>query len=474
MKKLFTLLGIVVASACMAQSTISNPSFESWGDVTSMDSLEQWYSSSAENYAAGRPVDNTYSVGSPQHGSSALHLETVEYYDIFSGDLDTLFGYAVLGNPPGASFPTFNYTDTVDNFTGYYKCNVVPGDTAIILVELYKAGVNYATGVMQVYGAQASWTEFNVPIIGGQTDSPDSLFLGFTSSDPFTPGIAKAGSWLEIDSVGLEFTSGTAVPSALPNNSMEDFYTEVVSVPSNWWTMDPHLNWTSGGSTYATESSDAYAGSSSLEITTTLFNVGASVPAVVTNGTMDYFNMGTFEGGDPFIAQPDSLKGYYKYSTLTTDTAWFGVTMWNAGTGILIDSVDYLLPSNTWAPFGMQLGISEAPDSMRLIFYSGEALGSEFLVDDLSFIGGDLGFENRPNTLDWNFYPNPADHNIVIHFQEAQQLDMIDITGKIIYRSNIEDLNSININTQDLINGVYFLRIRSNGVSSTKKLIINH
>lgn len=472
MKQLFTLCGVLMLGTSIAQNAINNPSFEDWSDVTAKDSLEQWWSSSAENYSAGRPVDNTYAVGNAQDGNNALHLETVLYYDIFQGMTDTLFGYAVLGNPPGANFPPYAYTDTVDTFTGYYKCDVMPGDTAIIMVELYNGGVNYASGVMQVYGTQSTWTQFTVPIINGETEVPDSLFLGFTSSDPFNPGIAIPGSWVEIDNASLEFNNGSTTPSALPNASFENFYTEVVEQADDWWSMDPHLTHPFGTS-YTTKSTDAADGTYSLEITTSVENAFLGFQSLVTNGWWDQFNY-TAKGGVPYNAQPDSLIGMYKYSTLATDSAWFGVAMWNAGTGILIDSADFLLPTNTWTQFSMELGITEAPDSMRLVFYSGEEIGSELLVDDLAFVGGDLQVESTSPNVEWNFYPNPADEQVIIQYEAADQIELIDMSGKVIFRDNIQNTSSTLIDTYDLTNGVYFIRLRNKGYATTKKLVVSH
>ena len=50
-----------------------------------------------------------------------------------------------------------------------------------------------------------------MPIIDGETDFPDSIVVGFASSDPFTPGVPKVGSWLDIDSVGFEYFWGTNI-----------------------------------------------------------------------------------------------------------------------------------------------------------------------------------------------------------------------------------------------------------------------
>lgn len=474
MKRIFTLFFIGISSTVIAQTTLNNPGFEDWTMTKTVDSLEQWFTSSNDNVSQGHGVLNATSTTDAQDGNLALHLETEIFYDIWTGQTDTSFGYALLGNPPGSGpgIPPYIYTDTADNFTGYYKCDIQTGDTALILIEMYKAGVTYGTGFTTITGTQNSWTQFNVPIIGGGTDAPDSIFVGFTSSDPFNPANVQEGSWIEIDNISLEYSAGSTVPAALVNNSFENFYTEFVETPDMWWGMDPMIH-PFTGSAYAVKSTNAHSGSSSIEITTTAYNLFAGIPSLVSTGWYDYSNF-SFHGGDPFIAQPDSLVGWYQYSTLTTDTAYVWIEVWNQGTGTLADSALALFPANTWTYFSIPLDLTEAPDSMRLTLYSGDELGSELLIDDLDIVGGDLNVQEVKSEFSMLYYPNPANQQLFIEFNEADQLEIVDVSGKVILNESITGKTNMTIPTANWNNGLYFIRIKHDDSYTTKKLIVRH
>ncbi len=474
MKKTFTLIGIMLLSAVgFSQANVANPSFEDWSDLVVFDSLEHWRTSTQQYQFAGIPVDNAHQIQPGYAGANAMHLETELWYNEGSGQNDTLFGYIIKEDAGGPSFDGFPYSDTVNSFTGWFKCDVVAGDTAMAIVELSKGGVIYSTAVYKFIGAQATWTQFTLSLPGGETEEPDSVFVGFASSDPFNPGVAEPGSWLEVDDISFEFTSGSmTTPSAIPNQSFEDLYQETIETADEWWSFDP-LFYNQAGSVYVTKSTDAAVGSFSMQIETTFDNVLNNIPSLVTNG---YFDIGSSAaaGGVPFIAQPDSLTFQFKYAPSLTDTAFFMIEMWNAGSGMLLSVFDTIPSAAVWTTRTFDLGLTEAPDSMRILFYSGDNLGSVLMVDDIQFIGGDVSIEEPVAELDWNYFPNPTNDLVTITFDESSEIEIIDITGKTIYINNSLNSNSISVSTLDWNNGVYFIRMNNNGYIETKKLIVRH
>lgn len=78
-----------------------------------------------------------------------------------------------------------------------------------------------------------------------------------------------------------------------------------------------------------------------------------------------------------------------------------------------------------------------------------------------------------------NVYPNPASDMATIALQSPntnKTITLKNILGAIVYTENTTSSNDkIIVNTKDLIDGIYFLTITSNGlVVATKKLIIKH
>src|SRR5687768_12883451 len=99
-----------------SQATISNSSFETWGNVVVKDSLDDWNTSTVQYQNQGI-LDVTNASAVPGYlGGTALHLETILWTDPGTGLDDTLFGYSILGNANGPDFLGIPYTDTVDVF----------------------------------------------------------------------------------------------------------------------------------------------------------------------------------------------------------------------------------------------------------------------------------------------------------------------------------------------------------------------
>ena len=79
----------------------------------------------------------------------------------------------------------------------------------------------------------------------------------------------------------------------------------------------------------------------------------------------------------------------------------------------------------------------------------------------------------KDNDLEFNIFPNPANKqiNIKINNTESINIQIIDISGREIFFKEFET-NKISINTSELTNGIYFLKIKSNTQIGFKKFII--
>ncbi len=87
--------------------------------------------------------------------------------------------------------------------------------------------------------------------------------------------------------------------------------------------------------------------------------------------------------------------------------------------------------------------------------------------------------QNIVSTL--NVFPNPANENISINIDLYESanvlLDIIDITGKqvaLVFNENVNGHISKQLNTENLQNGIYLVRLLVNGKMETQKISINH
>jgi hypothetical protein len=91
---------------------------------------------------------------------------------------------------------------------------------------------------------------------------------------------------------------------------------------------------------------------------------------------------------------------------------------------------------------------------------------------DLDGVGvihqGILGIEE--NHQDFSFYPNPAKTEITIATSEYADIQLIDLSGKIIDAFSVQSFK--NVDLQQLEKGVYILNISSKSGRSSRKLIL--
>ncbi|MBI3135259.1 MAG: T9SS type A sorting domain-containing protein [Bacteroidetes bacterium] len=474
MKK--TLLSLFTGMFCtlaISQASVGNNSFENWYTLNVKDSLDYWYISTQQYQSSGiLDVNNTYAISNAHSGSYAVHMETVLWYDQGAGQNDTLFGYAVKEAANQYGFIGFPYTDTVDIFTCWYKCGIVAGDMGVIIVELSKNGTTYSTTNYPVVGSQSSWTQLNIPLSGGAGEEPDSVFVGFASSDPFNPGVAKPGSWLEIDDVSFGFLAGSVTPAAIPNNSFENWTYETIEQPSAWFSFD-QLLYPMTQSLYVTKSTTASAGTYSAQIETTFETIMSGIPAILTNG---FFSpaLDSVIGGTPFIAQPAQISGMYQFAPSFADTGYVYVDFWNSTSGIHSMYADTLLDAAVWTPWSIDLTFTEAPDSVIIYFFSGDNLGSTLLVDDIQFTGGDVSVTESAIASTWTIFPNPASGIATIQFEAADQIRIFDLSGKLVYSVSPATGTTEEINTALFENGTYLVQVIKSGYASVQKLNVQH
>lgn len=141
--------------------TIPNFDFENW-TADSIVIIDDWLMSES----VIRTTDN-------QEGSFALKLETMA----FGQDTSFITTNGQIGN--GAVMGGHPYTITLDTLVGFYKYLPVGSDTAAMSLNFVKNGA-VINSEFKVFGAQSSYTTFEIPFNLGQ--APDSMFVVLASS----------------------------------------------------------------------------------------------------------------------------------------------------------------------------------------------------------------------------------------------------------------------------------------------------
>lgn len=106
----------------------------------------------------------------------------------------------------------------------------------------------------------------------------------------------------------------------------------------------------------------------------------------------------------------------------------------------------------------------------------GTATIGNFVCPFLSFqpIGnGNTGITEKGFESTVSVYPNPANDLVIVKsIPDNSKVSVTDVTGKIVFRAAAVG-EQTSISTADFENGIYFIRIESNGNIANKKLVVN-
>jgi hypothetical protein len=251
----------------------------------------------------------------------------------------------------------------------------------------------------------------------------------------------------------------------LQNASFENFTN---GNPNNWGSFDElftSLGLT--GTTLETQVSPGQLGNFAVQMKTQNVPGPGVTPGVISSGPM---TMAAFYGA-PYAFNPTSFSFYYKFSPVSGDTAVVEAvfTKWNTSTNsqdVLCDAMAFITASAssfTLKNVPLNYVMPGTPDTLTLMFGSGyNALhvNTTFIVDNV-MMNMTVGLEDQAPVLYKNTaYPNPASTELTITAanEKASQVQIIDITGKIIATVPVSKQHSkVDVSTYE--SGLYFYRL---------------
>ncbi|MEZ4739864.1 MAG: T9SS type A sorting domain-containing protein [Flavobacteriales bacterium] len=443
MRQTLTLFLVFLVLSLNAQE-ITNGSFESWNTAFLFEDPTEWRTG---NYEAGENLSTT-KVGEAPEGSYAARMET----HIAEGD--TAFGFLIMGRIDETPEGGVPFTTDVRQLRCWMRYSLVEGDSAIALVSVWSSGLNVATKQWRFGGEQFDWTEM-VLSLNSQVSNVDSVFVAFASSDPFFTDNMANGSWLEVDEVRLTAPS-VPTPDLLPNHNFEDWTEFYAEDPDGWNTWN---RWTAVfGATTVTKSSTAYSGSFSARLETMAIE-GDTLPGYLTNGTI----RSSVTGGVPYANIPGQLTGVYQYQPNGLDTAIVGVVFKSGGAIIGSASEEISAATFGWIEFATPCFLFDTPDTMLVVISSGNNPGSVLYLDDLDLVGGNVGISEKLSHSTAP-YPNPARERLAVPEVLANdRVAILDQSGRVVRMSIAHFSGTLEVPLAGLSDGVYLLRIHSNG-----------
>lgn len=477
MKKSFTLLvsALLIASAAKSQA-LKNGSFENWDKFT-YKNPDIW-STSNDEFGPKANIANATQVTDKVSGNYALKLETLAPAP---GDSRAMFGFAAIANTKNGLNGGVPYTQMPQLITGSYKYDIKGNDAALIIVIFKKNGVNISENMYPVTGTQSTYTNFSLPLIppsGGET--PDSVIVGVVSSNAFDETMVTEGSVIYVDNLAF---AGTGVFDPIPNGDFEN-WTDISQYSLNGWP----------DSRNAIRTTDSYEGTYAIQIISTggyddnnnQFYLNSSLSNALYNNCP---NNGpcTPVGGWPFAVQKDTIVGYYKYipAPSSGDTASINFNFKKDGMGLNGMGTN-LEPAAVYTRFEVPFDLMDVPDTIVININSSmwpampEYVGSALTIDNLHLKSEEVvtGISEKENAA-INIAPNPASSfcNIRLNNLKGESsIRIMDLTGKTVAESsfNVTGLYNHFINTTNFTEGLYFIRLTTNGKSTYSKLMVKH
>jgi hypothetical protein len=266
-----------------------------------------------------------------------------------------------------------------------------------------------------------------------------------------------------------DFEAWTNTPASFPASAYDN--------PNSWNT----LNSTTAGlgqiTCYKeTTAGGFHGGAAALKLVTkSIF--GQVANGIATTGTINTASQ-TIGGGIAYTGRPDSIVGFYKYTSVTGDNGFVELQLLGAGGDTdTVGYVRFVTPSssvNNYTRFAAAVvyrNSNAVAKSIVICSSSKDATthfaGSTIWVDDLLVTNPFAGIE-EPTKLDFVIWPNPASDYVVVKnpAMKKMSLEMFDITGRKIKAQNI--YNAVNtIEVSSLPEGIYIYAISDD----SKKLI---
>ena len=86
-----------------------------------------------------------------------------------------------------------------------------------------------------------------------------------------------------------------------------------------------------------------------------------------------------------------------------------------------------------------------------------------------------LGIEASANAIPFTIYPNPSNDQLTVKLSDGNNatIEIVDLKGNSIKKTNTNTMQT-DISTTSISNGVYLLKITTNGNTFTKKIVVQH
>lgn len=434
-----------------------NLDFESWTEHT-VPTLDGYMSSSTEFM-----TDGNLTISASEDamtGSFSVKLETQIGEDEYPA-----FGYFINGDPFDMTEGHPVSLNQIDSLVGYYKANIVVGDTALIFCNPKLNGIANGGGIFRFYGIQSEWTRFAFAV---NSEECDTVILAAASSNVFMEENTPIGSTIQFDD--LQYKSNSEGLEPIFNHSFEDWSEFSWEDIDQWQSSNYYI--LGAEALPVVKSEDAYSGYYACQLTTVLDEYGDLNPGSIRYG--DWGEIGPL-GGLPFTQIPESFEFMYKGLMNEGDAAFVEVVFKKEGLQIGQLGYEIIGSQEEYTLFELPVELDENPDTIFIHISTGGLEGTSMILDQVEFIVP-VGISEQHKIDEIVAFPIPAKNllNFKIKSEMDTKISIYNTAGQLILTKAFEanstaTRHSLDIST--LKNGAYLYKAETGGSTYSKNFI---
>lgn len=436
-----------------AQAQIPNNDFENWTTL-SQEKPEGWTLALGISKLTDKKSGN-YSVklqgDTKEESPGVVLLGQTDEGDVFWG---------------GAPF-----TARPDSIIFWAKYNIANGDSAMFYLQLKKLAQPITARWYKFNGVSNNFVRMAFKIDYTAAGNPDSIILGFVSTNVFEE--VNGNSWLQLDDVSF---SGTT--QNVPNPGFEGWKNLVHYTPNHWASNYDNEDLLDETKPTILRSFDAGTGGACLHIRN--INRGDWIQSGETRTIKNMDDQWSFGPAFPVSGKPDTLYGLYKWLPKNGDNCAVRIYMYKEGNMVGQGVLSTSTAQTTWAiakvPINYFSMDSPDPDSAQIelkAYYNSDAPEgeSDLYVDNLSFSPIFGAGTKNPFAIQFSVKPNPASETINVQLpatKNSSTARIYDATGRLVLTSEISAMNPA-IQLSSLPAGTYSIRL--DGLFGSRKFV---
>ncbi|MFN8415678.1 MAG: T9SS type A sorting domain-containing protein [Cytophagaceae bacterium] len=332
--------------------------------------------------------------------------------------------------------------------------------------NIYAAGVSGGSGtyVNPIKYNGTSWVADTIGLPQRETQAfftdGNRLFIAFignTSLSMYTK-LESETSWTAVSSIGV--TSNPSIWNAVYTiYKVNTTYYIITGGYNKVWSSTDGINFTESSSTIPQEATCAYSDASAAYIGT----------KAGLYKTTDGSTFTRIDSGFPMYASVLGPGVQYVY---VSGTDIYASSKW-------VDAINQSTTGTiSWTDITSSSSIIEAQIN-SVVSHNGALFATQQVWEAAKApivrygTPTTTGISNSNKKATFGVYPNPSSEFITVNnVPSGSTLNILDITGKVVYTSVVTN-DQITINTSELINGMYLIRLDNNGQSTSKQLIVN-